>query len=69
MLPALAIAESLSARGVSVTFAGSPGRIEARLVPEAGYPFDAFEVSGFPRRLGLPLVRAAGRPPGHRSPA
>jgi UDP-N-acetylglucosamine--N-acetylmuramyl-(pentapeptide) pyrophosphoryl-undecaprenol N-acetylglucosamine transferase len=41
-----------------VTFAGSPARFEARLVPEAGFDFDPFEVSGFPRRPGLALVRA-----------
>jgi UDP-N-acetylglucosamine--N-acetylmuramyl-(pentapeptide) pyrophosphoryl-undecaprenol N-acetylglucosamine transferase len=45
-------------RGVTVTFAGSPDRVEARLVPEAGYPFDAFAISGFPRRAGGELVRA-----------
>ncbi len=41
-----------------MTFAGSPDRVEARLVPEAGYPFDAFRVSGFPRRPSLELARA-----------
>jgi UDP-N-acetylglucosamine--N-acetylmuramyl-(pentapeptide) pyrophosphoryl-undecaprenol N-acetylglucosamine transferase len=41
-----------------VTFAGSPDRIEARLVPEAGFEFDAFEVSGLPRRPGIALARA-----------
>jgi UDP-N-acetylglucosamine--N-acetylmuramyl-(pentapeptide) pyrophosphoryl-undecaprenol N-acetylglucosamine transferase len=41
-----------------VTFAGSRDRIEARLVPERGYEFDAFAVSGFPRRPGPALVRA-----------
>jgi len=41
-----------------VTFAGSPDRVEARLVPERGYTFDAFAIAGFPRRPGLPLVRA-----------
>jgi UDP-N-acetylglucosamine--N-acetylmuramyl-(pentapeptide) pyrophosphoryl-undecaprenol N-acetylglucosamine transferase len=41
-----------------VTFAGSPARVEARLVPEAGYAFDAFEVTGFPRRPGVELARA-----------
>jgi len=45
---------------VTVTFAGSPDRVEARLVPERGYPFDAFPVAGFPRRPGLALVRALG---------
>jgi len=45
---------------VEVTFAGSPDRVEARLVPERGYAFDAFAVAGFPRRPGLDLVRALG---------
>ena len=43
-----------------MTFAGSRDRVEARLVPERGYPFDAFAVSGFPRRPGLALARALG---------
>jgi UDP-N-acetylglucosamine--N-acetylmuramyl-(pentapeptide) pyrophosphoryl-undecaprenol N-acetylglucosamine transferase len=43
---------------VEVTFAGSPDRVEARLVPERGYAFDAFRVAGFPRRPGLRLLRA-----------
>jgi UDP-N-acetylglucosamine--N-acetylmuramyl-(pentapeptide) pyrophosphoryl-undecaprenol N-acetylglucosamine transferase len=43
---------------VEVTFAGSPDRVEARLVPERGYAFDAFRVAGFPRRPGPRLVRA-----------
>ena len=41
-----------------MTFAGSPDRIEARLVPEAGYELDAFRISGMPRRPSLALVRA-----------
>ncbi len=41
-----------------MTFAGSRDRVEARLVPEHGYEFDAFDVSGFPRRPGPALVRA-----------
>jgi UDP-N-acetylglucosamine--N-acetylmuramyl-(pentapeptide) pyrophosphoryl-undecaprenol N-acetylglucosamine transferase len=44
-----------------VTFAGSPDRVEARLVPELGYEFDAFAISGLPRRPGVELVRAGGR--------
>jgi UDP-N-acetylglucosamine--N-acetylmuramyl-(pentapeptide) pyrophosphoryl-undecaprenol N-acetylglucosamine transferase len=44
-----------------VTFAGSPDRVEARLVPELGYEFDAFAVSGLPRRPGLQLARATGQ--------
>jgi UDP-N-acetylglucosamine--N-acetylmuramyl-(pentapeptide) pyrophosphoryl-undecaprenol N-acetylglucosamine transferase len=45
---------------VEVTFAGSPDRVEARLVPERGYAFDPFRVSGFPRRPGLKLAAALG---------
>ena len=41
-----------------MTFAGSPDRVEAQLVPERGYAFDSFAVAGFPRRPGLPLLRA-----------
>ena len=41
-----------------MTFAGSPDRLEARLVPEAGYELDTFRVSGLPRKLGLELVHA-----------
>jgi UDP-N-acetylglucosamine--N-acetylmuramyl-(pentapeptide) pyrophosphoryl-undecaprenol N-acetylglucosamine transferase len=43
---------------VTVTFAGSRGRVESQLVPEAGFELDTFAVSGFPRRLGWGLVRA-----------
>ncbi len=49
-----------------MTFAGSPDRAEARLVPEGGYELDTFEISGLPRRPGLAQLRAvvrAGRAP------
>ena len=59
--PALAVAAALRRRGGLVTFAGSPDRVEARLVPEHGYEFDAFAVSGLPRRPGRELARAAGK--------
>lgn len=41
-----------------MTFAGSPDRVEARLVPERGYAFDAFRIAGFPRRPSLRLFPA-----------
>jgi UDP-N-acetylglucosamine--N-acetylmuramyl-(pentapeptide) pyrophosphoryl-undecaprenol N-acetylglucosamine transferase len=44
-----------------VTFAGSPDRVEAQLVPEQGYEFDAFAVSGLPRRPSAELLRSLGR--------
>jgi UDP-N-acetylglucosamine--N-acetylmuramyl-(pentapeptide) pyrophosphoryl-undecaprenol N-acetylglucosamine transferase len=43
---------------VEVTFAGSPDRVEARLVPEAGFELDTFRISGLPRRPGVALARA-----------
>ena len=49
-----------------MTFAGSPDRVEASLVPEAGYELDTFPISGFPRRPSAALLRAlirAGRAP------
>jgi UDP-N-acetylglucosamine--N-acetylmuramyl-(pentapeptide) pyrophosphoryl-undecaprenol N-acetylglucosamine transferase len=66
VLPSLAVAEELRERGVAVTFAGSPDRVEASLVPAAGYELDTFEISGFPRRPSLALLRSlvrAGRAP------
>jgi UDP-N-acetylglucosamine--N-acetylmuramyl-(pentapeptide) pyrophosphoryl-undecaprenol N-acetylglucosamine transferase len=44
-----------------VTFAGSPDRAEARLVPEAGFELDRFRVSGLPRQPGLAQARAVLR--------
>jgi UDP-N-acetylglucosamine--N-acetylmuramyl-(pentapeptide) pyrophosphoryl-undecaprenol N-acetylglucosamine transferase len=44
-----------------VTFAGSPDRAEARLVPEAGFELDTFRVSGLPRKPTPALGRAVGQ--------
>jgi len=43
---------------VHVTFAGSPDRVEARLVPEAGYELDTFRITGIPRRPSVALARS-----------
>src|SRR6185312_1689453 len=66
VLPSLAVSAALKERGVSVTFAESPDRVEARLVPEAGYELDTFEISGLPRRPSAALLQSmirAGRAP------
>jgi UDP-N-acetylglucosamine--N-acetylmuramyl-(pentapeptide) pyrophosphoryl-undecaprenol N-acetylglucosamine transferase len=55
VLPALAVAEALSARGIAVTFASN---VDSRLETAAGFELDVFPVEGFPRRLGLPLAKA-----------
>ena len=44
-----------------MTFAGSPDRAEARLVPDAGFELDTFHVSGLPRRPGPAQMRAVGK--------
>src|SRR5512132_3946812 len=59
--PALAVGEALRERGLTVTFAGAPDRVESRLVPEAGFPLDTFPVSGLPRKPSAAQIRAAWR--------
>ncbi len=44
-----------------MTFAGSPDRVESRLVPEAGFELDSFRISPLPRRPSLELVRSVVR--------
>jgi UDP-N-acetylglucosamine--N-acetylmuramyl-(pentapeptide) pyrophosphoryl-undecaprenol N-acetylglucosamine transferase len=46
---------------VFVTIAGSPDRVEAQLVPDAGYELDTFRISGFPRQPSPQMVSAAYR--------
>lgn len=47
--PSLALAEELVARKHEVVFAGTPNRLESKLVPDAGYEFKSFEAEGFNR--------------------
>lgn len=47
--PAIALAQELKKRGHEVVFAGTPNRLESRLVPQAGYEFKGFEARGFNR--------------------
>jgi UDP-N-acetylglucosamine--N-acetylmuramyl-(pentapeptide) pyrophosphoryl-undecaprenol N-acetylglucosamine transferase len=52
VIPALAVAGELRARGHSVRFIGTRRGIEAKLVPAAGYPIDWIEIGGL-NRVGL----------------
>jgi UDP-N-acetylglucosamine--N-acetylmuramyl-(pentapeptide) pyrophosphoryl-undecaprenol N-acetylglucosamine transferase len=52
------VAEELASRDVFVTFAGSPDRAEAQLVPDAGFELDTFRVSGIPRTVNVQLARS-----------
>ncbi len=51
--PALAIAEIIKARvpDAEFAFAGNPEKIEAKLVPQAGYRFYPIKVEGFQRKI------------------
>src|SRR6185312_4353992 len=60
VVPSLAVAADLTARGASVAFAGTADRIEARLVPAAGYALHTFPVTGLPRKPSPALVRGLG---------
>jgi UDP-N-acetylglucosamine--N-acetylmuramyl-(pentapeptide) pyrophosphoryl-undecaprenol N-acetylglucosamine transferase len=63
VVPALAVADALRARGAGVAFVGGE-RAEAELVPAAGYPFHPLRVAGIDRenpvRAARALLLAAG---------
>lgn len=46
VFPALAVAKVLADRGVAVHWLGTDAGIEARLVPEAGYPLHKLDMTG-----------------------
>jgi len=58
VVPAMAVADELRASGAEVSFLGTRDRIEAELVPAAGYEIDFFEVRGIDRRNPLRAARA-----------
>ena len=58
VVPAMAVADELRASGAEVSFIGARGRIEAELVPAAGYEIDLVRVRGIDRRNPLKAARA-----------
>lgn len=59
VFPALAVAEVLSTRhGATVSFVGAADGQEARLVPDAGYPFLPLKVASAQTRASLRSIRA-----------
>ena len=58
-MPAIAVADELRASGAEVSFLGTRERVEAELVPAAGYEIDFLEVRGIDRRNPLRAARAA----------
>ena len=53
VVPAMAVADELRASGAEVSFLGTRERIEAELVPAAGYEIDFIKVRGIDRRNPL----------------
>lgn len=55
LYPAIAIAEELRRidPAAVIAFAGTKKKIEARVIPQKGYPFHPIWISGFSRRLRL----------------
>ena len=63
VFPALAVAQELTALGVPVSWLGTRQGLEARVIPEAGYPLSTIRVSalrgkGLLRKLLAPLMLA-----------
>jgi UDP-N-acetylglucosamine--N-acetylmuramyl-(pentapeptide) pyrophosphoryl-undecaprenol N-acetylglucosamine transferase len=56
VVPALAVADALRASGAEVQFVGGD-RVEASLVPEAGYPLHKLRLESMPRRSPLRAAR------------
>ncbi|CAK0759847.1 N-acetylglucosaminyl transferase [Gammaproteobacteria bacterium] len=52
VFPALAVANELRTRGIEVVWMGTHAGLEARLVPEAGYPIEWIPISGL-RKKGI----------------
>jgi UDP-N-acetylglucosamine--N-acetylmuramyl-(pentapeptide) pyrophosphoryl-undecaprenol N-acetylglucosamine transferase len=72
VVPALAVADALRARGASVAFLGTPDHVEATLVPRAGYEIDFLSVRGLDRgnpikALGAAALGAAAVPAARRA--
>ena len=59
--PALALAEELRDRGHEVRFYGTPDSLEAKLVPEQGFPFEGLRATGFDRAKPWTLVTSVAR--------
>ena len=57
--PAIAIADEIKRNmpGARITFVGTPGGMEAKLVPAAGYAFESMNVAGFQRKLNLVNIK------------
>lgn len=58
VFPALAIVKQLQARGHTVEWLGTRGRLEEKVVPENGIPIHYIDVQGVRRNGALSLIKA-----------
>ena len=58
VMPALAVAACLQAQNIPVVWLGTPKGLEARLVPQAGYPIEWISVAGLRGKGIMRLLRA-----------
>jgi UDP-N-acetylglucosamine--N-acetylmuramyl-(pentapeptide) pyrophosphoryl-undecaprenol N-acetylglucosamine transferase len=61
VVPAVAVADELRDKGAEVSFLGARGRLEAELVPGAGYEIDLLDLSGIDRHNPLKAALAAAK--------
>jgi UDP-N-acetylglucosamine--N-acetylmuramyl-(pentapeptide) pyrophosphoryl-undecaprenol N-acetylglucosamine transferase len=57
LYPAIAIADALRERRARIAFIGTADRLEASIVPKAGYDLHAIASASLPRGLSLELLR------------
>lgn len=60
LYPAIAIADALRERGATITFIGTADRMEATIVPKAGYPLRTVPARPLTRKLSPELARTLG---------
>lgn len=60
LYPAIAVADSLRASGASIAFIGTADRLEATIVPKAGYPLFTVRSRPLTRKLSFELLRTLG---------
>jgi UDP-N-acetylglucosamine--N-acetylmuramyl-(pentapeptide) pyrophosphoryl-undecaprenol N-acetylglucosamine transferase len=64
VIPAIAVAEEITARGGEARFVGTAGRLEATLVPKAGFPIDFIDVRPLRGGGAKGALRGAASVPG-----
>jgi UDP-N-acetylglucosamine--N-acetylmuramyl-(pentapeptide) pyrophosphoryl-undecaprenol N-acetylglucosamine transferase len=60
LYPAIAIADALRERRATIAFVGSAERLEATLVPKAGYPLHTIASHSLPPRFSFDFARTIG---------